>query len=46
MEHYGYPVKSEIEREGLEREIGGGGGGRGRYGHITGSDRKSMMPHN
>ena len=42
--------KSEIEREGLEREIGGGGGGggggRGRYGHITGSDRKSMMPHN
>ena len=40
--------KSEIEREGLEREGGGGGGGggRGRYGHITESDRKSMMPHN
>ena len=38
--------KSEIEREGLEREGEGGGGGGGRYGHITESDRKSMMPHN
>ena len=41
--------KSEIEREDWkegEGGGGGGGGGRGRYGHITESDRKSMMPHN
>ena len=38
--------KSKMEREGLGRERERVGGGKRKISHITGSVRKSMMPHN